>query len=280
MSGKKNGKPRAAPPAKTKKAVKHPQHDTLARILRDVSPFLKTKLLPNFPYFLMFWFGNKVGEAYRAAPGADALKKVVYSMETLGAVLARPLPSFAPADLLWGAVGAGIIYAVVAYRKKHSKKWRKDVEYGSARWGNSKDIEPYTDPKPDNNIILTATESLTLNGRPKNPKYARNKNILVVGGSGSGKTRFFVKPNICQMHSSYCITDPKGTLILETGQMLHDNGYHIKVLNTIDFSKSMRYNPFSYIRSEKDILKLVTALIANTKGEGSAGEEFWVKACK
>ena len=275
MNGKKRVKPRAAAAPHKKK---HTKHNPINLILRDLTPFLKNKFLPNFPYMMLFWFGNRVGEAYRRAPGTDLLKKIIYSMETLSAALEKPFPSFVPFDLLMGAACAGIIYGVVWYRKNHSKKWRKDVEYGSARWGNAKDIEPYVDPKPDNNIILTATESLTLNGRPKNPKYARNKNVLVVGGSGSGKTRFFVKPNIMQMHSSYVITDPKGTLVLETGQMLHDNGYAIKVLNTIDFTKSMKYNPFQYIKSEKDILKLVTALIANTKGEGKSGDDFWVKA--
>ena len=275
MSGKKSIKSRAAP-MKTKK--KQAKQDVIGPLLQDLTTLVKKKFLPYFPYFLMFWFGNKVGEAYRFARGADVLKKLVYSMETLGSSLNHPFPSLVLFDLLVGIVSAGIIYAVVDYRKKHSKKWRKDIEYGSARWGTVKDIEPFVDPKPDNNIILTATESLTLDGRPKNPKNARNKNILVVGGSGSGKTRFFVKPNICQMHSSYVITDPKGTLVLETGKMLYDNGYHIKILNTIDFSKSMRYNPFKYIRSEKDILKLVTALIQNTKGDGKSGEDFWVKA--
>jgi type IV secretion system protein VirD4 len=278
MSSGKRGKPRPAPAVKKKNTLKKARKDVISPILRDLAPFLKKKFLPNFPYIIMFWLGNRFGETYRLAPGNDVLKKVLFSMETLGTALTGRGMSFASDDLLAGIVFAGVIYGVVLYRKKHSKKWRKDVEYGSARWGNAKDIEPFLDPKPDNNIILTATESLTLNGRPKNPKYARNKNVLVIGGSGSGKTRFFVKPNIMQMHSSYVITDPKGTLVLETGQMLYDNGYHIKVLNTIDFSKSMKYNPFSYIRSEKDILKLVTALIANTKGDGKAGEDFWVKA--
>jgi len=180
---------------------------------------------------------------------------------------------------LVGLACAVILRLIVLAKKQNAKKYRKNVEYGSARWGNAKDIAPYVDKDPKKNIILTATESLTLNGRPKNPKFARNKNILVVGGSGSGKTRFFVKPNIMQLHSSYVITDPKGTLLTECGKLLRDNGYRIKILNTIDFSKSMRYNPFDYIRSEKDILKFVTALIANTKGEDTKnGEDFWQKA--
>ena len=181
-------------------------------------------------------------------------------------------------DMAIALVAAVLIRVLVYFRGKNAKKYRKDVEYGSARWGTEKDIKPYIDPVSDNNIILTATESLTMNSRPKEPKFARNKNVLVIGGSGSGKTRFFVKPNIMQMHSSYIITDPKGSLVLECGKMLEKAGYRIKILNTIDFKKSMKYNPFAYIRSEKDILKFVTALITNTKGEGKGGDEFWTKA--
>jgi len=182
-------------------------------------------------------------------------------------------------DWLVGLACAVILRLIVLAKKQNAKKYRKGIEYGSARWGAAKDIAPFVDRDPRKNIILTATESLTLNGRPKNPKFARNKNVLIVGGSGSGKTRFFVKPNILQAHSSYVITDPKGTLLSECGKFLQRNGYKIKVLNTIEFSKSMRYNPFAYIHSEKDILKLVTALIANTKGEDTKnGEDFWVKA--
>jgi type IV secretion system protein VirD4 len=239
---------------------------------------IKKIVIPNLPYLMLFWFFGKCGEAYRLSPGKDALHKLMDCIGSLPAVLAKPLPSFDPFDLLVGLMGAAGAFFIVWYKRKNAKKWRKDIEYGSARWGNRKDIEPYTDPKPDNNIILTATESLTLNGRPKNPKYARNKNVLVVGGSGSGKTRFFVKPNLMQMHSSYVCTDPKGTLVLECGKMLQRGGYEIKVLNTIDFKKSLHYNPFAYIRSEKDILKFVTALIANTRGEQKGGDPFWEKA--
>ncbi|MCL1876408.1 MAG: type IV secretory system conjugative DNA transfer family protein, partial [Synergistaceae bacterium] len=215
---------------------------------------------------------------YRMAPGADVIKRLAAMLPCLSAAMAKPMPSPDPADLLSGMIGVIIIYCIVYFKKKNAKKWRKDIEYGSARWGNRKDIEPYLDPEPDNNIILTATESLTLNSRPHDPKYARNKNVLVVGGSGSGKTRFFLKPNLMQLHSSYVVTDPKGQVLVECGNLLRRNKYEIKVLNTIDFSKSMRYNPFAYIRSEKDILKFVTALIQNTKGEGRAGEDFWQKA--
>ena len=240
---------------------------------------VKKYVLPNLPYIMLFWFFTKCGEAYRLAPGNDALQKLMGCLSTLGETISRPMPSFIPSDLCVGLVCAAAIFLFVLYKKKHAKKWRKDVEYGSARWGGKKDIEPYQDPKPDSNIILTATESLMLGGRPKNPKHARNKNVLVVGGSGSGKTRFWLKPNLMQMHSSYVVTDPKGTILIECGNLLQRNGYEIKVLNTIDFSKSMRYNPFAYIRSEKDILKFVTALIANTKGEDTkGGEDFWVKS--
>jgi type IV secretion system protein VirD4 len=201
---------------------------------------IRKYVLPYLPYAAVFWFFSKVGEAYRTTPGYDVLKKMMGSMTTLNTVMAKPMPSFDPLDLLVGLTGAAIIFLVVYVKKKNAKNWRKDVEYGSARFGNKKDIEPFVDPKPDNNIILTATESLTLNGRPKNPKYARNKNVMVVGGSGSGKTRFWLKPNLMQCHSSYCITDPKGQILIECGKLLKRNKYEIKVLNTIDFSKSMR----------------------------------------
>jgi type IV secretion system protein VirD4 len=277
---------------------------------------IKRLVLPHFPYVFLFWLFGKFGEAYRLSPGADFLRKLMGMFLNVGDTLSRPLPSLVPFDLLVGLFGAAAVFLFVLYKKKHKKKWRKDIEYGSARWGGRQDIEPYVDPIPDNNIILTATESLTLNGRPKNPKHARNKNVLVVGGSGSGKTRFFVKPNIMNLHSSYVITDPKGQILCEVGHLLKRGApktrtkmdkdgkplkgkrgnaineivrdkrgrvvcqpYEIKVMNTIDFSKSMRYNPFHYIRSEKDILKFVTAFIANTKGEDSKnGEDFWVKA--
>jgi type IV secretion system protein VirD4 len=197
------------------------------------------------------------------------------------AAFANPLPSFHPVDMLVGIAGALIIKAVVYFKGKNAKKYRQGVEYGSARWGTPADIKPYVDDDPDNNIILTETERLTMSSRPKQPKYARNKNILVIGGSGSGKTRFFVKPNLMQMHSSYVVTDPKGTVLIECGRMLEKGGYAIRVLNTINFKKSMHYNPFVYLRSEKDILKLVNTIIANTKGEGDkSGEDFWVKAEK
>jgi len=239
---------------------------------------IRKYVLPNLPYAMMFWFSTKAGEAYRLAQGGDFLKKLINSVETLGPAMANPLPSFNPFDLYVGVAGVAAVYLLLYVKKKNAKKWRKDVEYGSARWGTPEDIKPYMDTKPDQNIILTQTEGLTMNPRPKNPKYARNKNVLIVGGSGSGKTRFWLKPNLMQLHSSYVVTDPKGTLILECGKLLEKNGYRIKILNTIDFSKSMHYNPFSYIRSEKDILKLVTALITNTKGEGKTGDDFWVKA--
>ena len=197
------------------------------------------------------------------------------------AAFASPLPSVHPLDILVGIAGAVIIRLVVYTKGKNAKKYRKGIEYGSARWGNAEDIKPYIDPVFENNVLLTQTERLMMSSRPKQPKYARNKNILVIGGSGSGKTRFFVKPNLMQMHSSYVVTDPKGTVLIECGKLLQRGGYKIKVLNTINFKKSMRYNPFAYIRSEKDILKLVNTIIANTKGDGDkSGEDFWVSATR
>ena len=246
--------------------------------LPDLLPLLKKRVLPNLPYAVMFWFSTKAGEAYRLADGADFLKKLINSVNTLATAMAHPLPSFHLFDLAVGVVGAVAIYTVLYFKKKNAKKWRKDVEHGSARWGLPADIQPFLDPKPENNVILTQTEGLTMNSRPKNPKHARNKNILVVGGSGSGKTRFFVKPNLMQMHSSYVVTDPKGGVLVECGRLLERNGYKIKVVNTINFSKSMRYNPFAYIRSEKDILKLVNVLIANTSDSKKGGDEFWTKS--
>jgi len=248
-----------------------------------MSSQIKRFVLPNLPYFMLFWFFAKCGEAYRISPGDDALERIMGTVSILSEVLSRPMLSFDPFDLLVGLIGAAGIYLMVLYKKKNAKIWRRDIEYGSARWGSKKDILPYVDPKPENNIILTATESLTINGRPKNPKYARNKNVLVIGGSGSGKTRFFVKPNLMQSDSkdrpvSFCVTDPKGTLVLECCTMLKRKGYRIKILNTIDFKKSMHYNPFAYIRSEKDILKLVNALIANTRGDQKGGDPFWEKS--
>ena len=251
--------------------------------ISKVTVFLKRHVLPNLPYVLIFWFANKLGEAYRLASGTDFLQRLTRSMSTLGPVMQNPMPSFALFDLVVGLAGAAIIFGVVSAKKKNAKKYRKDVEYGSARWGKPEDISPFMDSNPENNIILTQTESLTMNPRPAKPQYARNKNVLVVGGSGSGKTRFVIKPNLMQCRSkdypvSYVVTDPKGSLVIETGQMLKRHGYRIKVLNTINFKKSHHYNPFSYIHSEKDILKLVTVLLANTRGEGQAGDPFWEKA--
>ena len=209
--------------------------------------------------------------------GGDILDKIFKAILEIGKI--SFIPSIHLIDIMMGIIVAALIKVIVYTKGKNAKKFRQGKEYGSARWGNSKDIEPYVDEKFENNILLTDTERLTMNGRPKNPKYARNKNILVVGGSGSGKTRFFLKPNLMQMHSSYVVTDPKGTVLIECGKMLEKNGYDIKVLNTINFKKSMHYNPFAYLRSEKDILKLVQTIIANTKGEGEkSGEDFWVKA--
>lgn len=218
---------------------------------------------------------------WRVSEGADASAKMIAAMNGFDTLFSNPLPSFHPRDLLIGA-GCGIaLRLVVYYKAKNAKKFRHGKEYGSARWGNAKDIEPYMDSVFENNVLLTQTERLMMSGRPKQPKYARNKNILVIGGSGSGKTRFFVKPNLMQMHSSYVVTDPKGTVLVECGKMLKRGKYKIKVLNTINFAKSMHYNPFAYLRSEKDILKLVNTIIVNTKGEGQqSGEDFWIKAEK
>ncbi|RHA65062.1 DUF4368 domain-containing protein [Roseburia intestinalis] len=233
------------------------------------------------PYVIFGYVLNKVSWLYGQQAGDNTLQKVLDTINGIGGAFKNPLPSILPRDLLVG-VGCGIGFRMVVYYKaKNAKKFRQGVEYGSARWGTAKDIEPYVDPVFENNVLLTATERLMMSGRPKQPKYARNKNILVIGGSGSGKTRFFVKPNLMQMHSSYVVTDPKGTVLVECGKMLSKNNYRIKVLNTINFAKSMHYNPFAYIRSEKDILKLVNTIIVNTKGEGQqASEDFWVKAEK
>ena len=233
------------------------------------------------PYVIFGYVLNKVSWLYGQQAGDNTLQNVLDTINGIGGAFHNPLPSFLPRDLLVG-VGCGIGFRMVVYYKaKNAKKFRQGVEYGSARWGTAKDIEPYVDPVFENNVLLTATERLMMSGRPKQPKYARNKNILVIGGSGSGKTRFFVKPNLMQMHSSYVVTDPKGTVLVECGKMLSKNDYRIKVLNTINFAKSMHYNPFAYIRSEKDILKLVNTIIVNTKGEGQqASEDFWVKAEK
>ena len=254
------------------------------KILKDIKGLFKVQdkvkfLKQNIPYLAFFYIGNIFSHHVRAYIGGDIIDKIFQGILELNTM--SFLPSIHPADIIMGVVVAVLIKIIVYTKGKNAKKFRQGKEYGSARWGTKKDIEPYLDEKFQNNILLTQTERLTMNGRPSNPKYARNKNVLVIGGSGSGKTRFYVKPNLMQMHSSYCVTDPKGTIVLECGKMLEDNGYEIKILNTINFKKSMKYNPFAYLRSEKDILKLVQTIIANTKGEGEkAGEDFWVKAEK
>ena len=251
-----------------------------------MKPEIKKLLILNLPYLLFVWLFDKVGAAVRLSPGADASAKLLHLGDGFTAAFSSIAPSFHPIDLLIGIAGAVIVRLIIYTKGKNAKKYRRGTEYGSARWGGTDDIKPYTDPVFENNIPLTQTERLTMNSRPKQPKYARNKNILVIGGSGSGKTRFFVKPSLMQCTSkdfptSYIVTDPKGTLILETGKMLQRYKYRIKVLNTINFKKSMKYNPFAYLRSEKDILKLVNTIIANTKGDGEkSGEDFWVKAEK
>ena len=261
---------------------------------------LKKVLLPNLPYLLFAWLFDKLCQAVRLSPGADASEKLLRIAQGFTEAFASLWLSLHPLDLLLGVAGAALVRLAVYLKAKNAKKYRRGVEYGSARWGRPEDIAPYIDPVPDWNIPLTRTESLTMTSRPKNPKTARNKNILVIGGSGSGKTRFFVKPSLLQMHSSYVVTDPKGQLLRETGKLLAHGGpkrdengkpvrdgrgkvvyepYRIKVLNTINFSKSMKYNPLAYVRSEKDILKLVNVIIANTKGDGEkSSEDFWVKA--
>ena len=260
---------------------------------------VKKLILPNIPYVFIALLATKVSEAVRLAPGSDASAKLLNIMTGLNTAFHSLVPSFHPIDLCVGVAAAIAIRLAVYIKGKNAKKFRKNLEYGSARWGTREDIAPYVDPVFQNNVILTKTESLTMNSRPKDPKTARNKNVLVIGGSGSGKTRFWLKPNLMQMHSSYVVTDPKGTILVECGKMLQRGApklgkdgkpmkdkhgkiiyepYRIKILNTINFKKSMHYNPFAYIHSEKDILKLVTTLIANTKGEGKAGDDFWVKA--
>ena len=246
-----------------------------------MKPEIKKLLILNLPYLLFVWLFDKVGAAVRLSPGVDASAKLLHLGDGFTAAFSSAAPSFHPTDLLIGIAGAVIVRLIIYVKGKNAKKYRKGMEYGSARWGTAEDIKPYTDPVFENNIPLTQTERLTMNSRPKQPKYARNKNILVIGGSGSGKTRFFVKPSLMQMHSSYVVTDPKGTVLIECGKLLQRGGYRIKVLNTINFKKSMKYNPFAYLRSEKDILKLVNTIIANTKGDGEkSGEDFWVKAEK
>ncbi|XHW55234.1 VirD4-like conjugal transfer protein, CD1115 family [Streptococcus dysgalactiae subsp. equisimilis] len=254
------------------------------KILKDIKGLFKVQdkaklLKQNIPYLAFFYVGNIFSHHVRAYTGGDVIDKIFQGILELNTM--SFIPSIHPSDILMGVGVAALIKFIVYTKGKNAKKFRQGKEYGSARWGTRKDIEPYVDEKFQNNILLTQTERLTMNGRPPNPKYARNKNVLVIGGSGSGKTRFYVKPNLMQMHSSYCVTDPKGTIVIECGKMLEDNGYEIKILNTINFKKSMKYNPFAYLKSEKDILKLVQTIIANTKGEGEkAGEDFWVKAEK
>ncbi len=244
-------------------------------------PNMKKLVLLNIPYVFAFYFADKVAFAFRSAAGGDLLSVLSAGMSNLSMAFRNPLPSFNLTDLLIGAAAALLLKLLVYVKAKNRKKFRQGIEYGSARWGTSEDIKPYIDPVFQNNVILTQTERLTMDSRPKQPKYARNKNVMVIGGSGSGKTRFYVKPNLMQMHSSYCVTDPKGTILVECGKMLVRNGYAVKSLNTINFAKSLHYNPFAYIHSEKDILKLVNTIIVNTKGEGDkSGEDFWVKAEK
>ena len=256
----------------------------IEKILKDIRGLFKVQdkamfAKQNIPYLAFFYLGNIFSHHIRSYTGGDVIDKIFQGLLELNRM--SFFPSLYFIDIFMG-IGMVVLIKFIVYTKgKNAKKFRQGKEYGSARWGNRKDIEPYMDEKFQNNILLTKTERLSMNGRPSNPKYARNKNVLVIGGSGSGKTRFYVKPNLMQMHSSYCVTDPKGTIVLECGKMLEDNGYEIRILNTINFKKSMKYNPFSYIHSEKDILKLVQTIIANTKGEGEkAGEDFWVKAEK
>ena len=239
---------------------------------------IKKLLILNVPYLLVGLFATNLGEAWRLAEGADMSAKLLSFFSTITVAMGNPLPSFHPMDLMVGIICGAVLRLAVYLKGKNAKKYRHNEEYGSARWGTAKDIEPFMAPKFEDNIILTKTERLMMSNRPKNPANARNKNVLIIGGSGSGKTRFWLKPNLLQMHSSYVVTDPKGSIVIECGNALLKHGYDIKIFNTINFKKSMHYNPFAYIHSEKDILKLVTTLIANTKGDGKAGDEFWTKA--
>lgn len=244
---------------------------------------IKKLLILNLPYLLIGLYASKLGQAYRLAAGMDASTKLLHIGDGFAAAFSSLFPSFHPQDLLVGLLCGALLRLAVYIRGKNAKKYRKDIEYGSARWGNAEDIKPFVDPVFENNVILTQTESLMMSNRPKSPKYARNKNVLIIGGSGSGKTRFWLKPNLMQCTSktyptSFVVTDPKGSIVIECGKLLQRNGYRIKILNTINFKKSLHYNPFAYIHSEKDILKLVTTLIANTKGEGKGGDDFWLKA--
>jgi len=244
---------------------------------------VKKLVLTNLPYAVIGLYASKLGLAWRLAEGADTSQKLLHLMDGISAAFQNSLPSFHPFDLLVGLMFGVILRLVVYYKAKNAKKYRQGAEYGTARWGTAADIAPYAAPKFEDNIILTQTESLTMNNRPKDPKTARNKNVLIIGGSGSGKTRFWLKPNLMQCTSktypvSFVVTDPKGDIVIDTGKLLERNGYRIKIFNTINFKKSMHYNPFAYIHSEKDILKLVTTLISNTKGEGQGGDPFWTKA--
>ena len=244
---------------------------------------VKKLVLLNLPYVFLGLYATKLGQAWRLAAGADASEKLLHIMDGFAAAFQSALPSFHPADLVVGLLCGAALRLAVYMKGKNAKKYRHGAEYGTARWGSSQDIAPYVAPKFEDNIILTQTERLTMNSRPKDPKTARNKNVLVIGGSGSGKTRFFLKPNLMQCTSdsyltSFVVTDPKGDIVIDTGKLLQRKGYRIKILNSINFKKSMHYNPFAYLHSEKDILKLVTTLIANTKGEGKGGDDFWVKA--
>ena len=239
---------------------------------------IKKLALLNIPYVFIALFATKLGQAWRLAPGMDFSGKALHLMEGFATAFSSLVPSFHPIDLCVGVAAALLIRLIVYVKGKNAKKFRKNLEYGSARWGKPEDIAPYVDPKFENNVILTRTERLMMSNRPKDPKTARNKNVLVVGGSGSGKTRFFIKPNLMQLHSSYVVTDPKGSIAVECGKLMLRNGYKVKIFNSINFKKSHHYNPFAYIHSEKDILKLVTTLIANTKGDGKSGDDFWQKA--
>ena len=239
---------------------------------------IRRLLLLYLPYVILGMIATNLGEAWRLAEGVNSSEKLLSVMTTFGIAFENPFPSFHPFDLLIGLCCGGGVRLAVYLKGKNAKKYRHNLEYGSARWGTAKDIEPFMAPKFEDNVILTRTERLMMSNRPKEPKNARNKNVLIIGGSGSGKTRFWLKPNLLQMHSSYVITDPKGSIVIECGNALLKFGYRLKIFNTINFKKSMHYNPFAYIHSEKDILKLVTTLIANTKGDGKAGDEFWTKA--
>ncbi len=254
------------------------------KMLKDIKNSLKIQnksmfVKQNLPYLVFRYIGNILSHHVQSYVGGDVIDKIFQGILEIQKL--SFIPSVHLVDILVGVFLVFLMKLIVVSKGKNSKKFRQGKEYGSARWGKLSDIEPYIDENFKNNILLTQTERITMNGRPKNPKYARNKNVLVIGGSGSGKTRFYVKPNLMQMHSSYCVTDPKGTIVLECGKMLKDNGYEIRILNTINFKKSMKYNPFAYLHSEKDILKLVQTIIANTKGDGEkSGEDFWVKAEK